>query len=367
MEQLDLVEGEIISTELTLFGSNDPARILERAVQVSGLLERVIRERRLYTSIHGRDHVRVEGWTLLGSMLGLFPYTVWTRRLEDGWEARVEARTLDGRAVVAAESECLRSEKEWGPNPTRGKPRDDYALRSMAQTRATSKALRQPLGFVMHLAGFETTPADEMPEITGEARPPIGSQPGGRAEPVLDPEPEEGEWWEPDHDPADERLPAAGPPAPAVAGPPATAGQLLSKLHASYREHGITELAARREFASVILGLPVASSKELTVAEIHELLAALDSTEAFRVSLRERLITPLEEPEPEPGPELASPAQRAQLIQLLEQKNLDGQARLNLLEEITGRKVNAVDGLTVDEADQAISALGGRLPLHTPP
>ena len=40
---------------------------------------------------------------------------------------------------------------------------DDYAIRSMAQTRATSKALRMPLGFVMELAGFDATPADEIP------------------------------------------------------------------------------------------------------------------------------------------------------------------------------------------------------------
>jgi hypothetical protein len=33
----------------------------------------------------------------------------------------------------------------------------------MSQTRATSKVLRQPLGFVMHLAGFDATPAEEMP------------------------------------------------------------------------------------------------------------------------------------------------------------------------------------------------------------
>ena len=33
----------------------------------------------------------------------------------------------------------------------------------MAQTRATSKALRQPLGFVITLAGFDPTPAEEMP------------------------------------------------------------------------------------------------------------------------------------------------------------------------------------------------------------
>ena len=40
----------------------------------------------------------------------------------------------------------------------------------MAQTRATSKALRQPLDFVMRLAGLEATPAEEMTDTTAEAK-----------------------------------------------------------------------------------------------------------------------------------------------------------------------------------------------------
>jgi hypothetical protein len=98
----------------------------------------------------------------------------WTRKLEDGWEARVEARTLDGRVVGAAESECLSSERKWGRA-------DDYAIRSMAATRATSKALRMPLGFVMELAGFDATPADEIP---AEDTP--GTAPGPSSGPIPD-------------------------------------------------------------------------------------------------------------------------------------------------------------------------------------
>ena len=113
------------------------------------------------------DHVRVEGWTMLGSLLGVFPITVWTHKLEDGWEARVEARTRAGELVGAAEAQCTRDEKTWAN-------RDDYALRSMAQTRATSKALRQPLGFVITLAGFDPTPAEEMPS-TFEAPADVGT------------------------------------------------------------------------------------------------------------------------------------------------------------------------------------------------
>ena len=94
-------------------------------------------------------------------MLGVFPVVVWSKPVmvdgkHVGWEARVEARTRDGSVVGAAEAECMVSERTWGS-------RDDYARRSMAQTRATSKAMRGPLGFVMTLAGFEATPAEEMP------------------------------------------------------------------------------------------------------------------------------------------------------------------------------------------------------------
>lgn len=140
---------------VTLFRTENPNEVVARASETANALAAVVKAKKLTTSIQGRDHVRVEGWTLLGSMLGVFPICVWSKKLEGGWEARVEARTLAGQLVGAAEAQCLRSEKTWAN-------RDDYALRSMAQTRATSKALRQPLGFVMTLAGFDATPAEEM-------------------------------------------------------------------------------------------------------------------------------------------------------------------------------------------------------------
>jgi hypothetical protein len=172
----DVVDGELIGEELvrqphhaiTLFHTDDPAEVVERATRTAQPLAKAVRDRKLSVQISGREHVKVEGWALLGSMLGVFPYVVWTRKLENGWEARVEARTLAGQAVGAAEAQCLRDEAMWSYEPV-GKdgrklpPRDDSALRSMAQTRATSKALRMPLGFVMQLAGFDPTPAEEMP------------------------------------------------------------------------------------------------------------------------------------------------------------------------------------------------------------
>jgi hypothetical protein len=144
-----------------LFGTSDPDQVVARAVKVADALERVIREKKLIARIRQNEHVLVEGWTLLGSMLGVFPVLLWTHKLDDGWEARVEARTRAGEVVGAAESECLRSEARWAKA-------EDYAIRSMAATRATSKALRQPLGFVMTMAGFDATPVEEMPPPSDE-------------------------------------------------------------------------------------------------------------------------------------------------------------------------------------------------------
>lgn len=142
-----------------LFNADDPVQVVQRATEVADALKSVIASRGMVVKIQGREHVTVDGWQTLGSMIGVTAVCEWTRPVDDGWEARVLARTLDGRTIGAAEAQCTRSEKMWAK-------RDDYALRSMAQTRATSKALKGPLGFVVKLAGFEPTPADEMPPDT---------------------------------------------------------------------------------------------------------------------------------------------------------------------------------------------------------
>ena len=143
--------------EAILAGS--PQERVAQAVEIAAALSPIIEDRRLYTTIQGKRHVLYEGWTTLGALVGVVPVTAWTRPIEGGWEARVEARTLAGAIVGAAEAECCRAEARW-------READDYAIRSMAQTRAGSKALRMPLGFIVHLSGFEATPAEEMPPVT---------------------------------------------------------------------------------------------------------------------------------------------------------------------------------------------------------
>src|SRR5205823_1005741 len=122
----------------TLFGTDDPEAVLAKAGTAAKALVSVAKSQKLVAKIQNKDYPLVECWTLLGSMLGVFPVVTETHKLTTdggGWEAYVEARTRNGEIVGGAWAQCTRSEKQWAN-------RDDYAIRSMALTRATSKALR---------------------------------------------------------------------------------------------------------------------------------------------------------------------------------------------------------------------------------
>ena len=162
-EVIEATATEIVPAEpepshnLSLFGTTDPVEVVEAATRVADALAAVIRAKGLYSVIQNKAHVRVEGWQLLGSMLGVTAICTATEEVEGGYLATVEARTADGRVVGRADALCTKHERR-GP----WKSADDYARLSMAQTRATAKALKGPLGFVISLAGYQTTPAEEM-------------------------------------------------------------------------------------------------------------------------------------------------------------------------------------------------------------
>ncbi len=149
-----------------LIATYDPNEVIERASRQATALADIIEKRRLYTTIGPKKHVSVEGWQTLGALNGLQAYTerVEVARTEDGFIealAVVSARRVgDGIAVAQAEGFCSTRESRW-----RG--RDEYAVRSMAQTRATSKVFRQAMAWVMVLAGYEATPSEETPAETG--------------------------------------------------------------------------------------------------------------------------------------------------------------------------------------------------------
>jgi hypothetical protein len=160
----------------TLFRTADPEIALARMAEIANVIVDVVERQRFYVTIGGKKYVTCPGWKTAGGMLGLSPYTAWTKPNEtgDGYIARVEIRTLDERTIAAAEAECSRDESNW-------KSRPKHALRSMAETRATSRALRGPLEQVFALKGYEGTAAEEMP--ADEPPPPSTASPVAPAGP----------------------------------------------------------------------------------------------------------------------------------------------------------------------------------------
>jgi hypothetical protein len=94
-------------------------------------------------------------------MLGVFPEVEWSRPIENGWKARVVIKTRQGEIISAGEAMCTRDETNWSN-------RDDFALLSMAQTRAAGKAFRLSFSWIITLSGYEPTPAEELEEIEAE-------------------------------------------------------------------------------------------------------------------------------------------------------------------------------------------------------
>jgi hypothetical protein len=140
--------------------------VVERATIIAKELANIINTRKLYTVISRRKFVQVEGWTTLGAMLGVMPREDSVLHVRDDdfdyFDATVSLiRTSDGAVVGRASAICGTDEKTWANRPA-------YARRSMAVTRATGKAFRLGFSWIMTLAGYEPTPAEEMPTIDGE-------------------------------------------------------------------------------------------------------------------------------------------------------------------------------------------------------
>ena len=134
-----------------------PAAMVKNATEMANALADVIEQQKLYTLISGKKYVRVEGWQTLGVMLGILPREKEVVENDGEFTAQVDLiRAGDGRVVGGASSICGTSEKMWAG-------RERYARRSMAVTRATGKAFRLAFSWIMTLAGYEPTPAEEMP------------------------------------------------------------------------------------------------------------------------------------------------------------------------------------------------------------
>lgn len=142
-------------------------------LSLSNELAKLIKEKNLSTTIQRKEYVNVSGWQFAGSALGLMPIitevTDLTRRgeqpgqVEFKYLAKCEVRKITtGEVVSTGVAICSSFERTKSAF-------DEYAILSMAQTRAIGKAYRNLLAWLMNAAGFEATPAEEMDFAVAES------------------------------------------------------------------------------------------------------------------------------------------------------------------------------------------------------
>lgn len=132
----------------------------QQTLQLASELQRFVKDQRLTVNIKGKEYPLVESWQWAGSQLGLYPYLISVTNVSTETEvkylAEVEVRRI-GTNEPVSKGIAICSNKEANK-----KYWDEYAILSMAQTRATGKAFRNLLSWLMKAAGFEATPAEEM-------------------------------------------------------------------------------------------------------------------------------------------------------------------------------------------------------------
>jgi hypothetical protein len=129
--------------------------------------------------VQGKEFVNVEGWQYAGSRLGIVPIVEHVINVSSPEEMKYQAKVTlfdlrHGTTVGAGFAVC--SNKESGK-----KFYQEFAIMSMAQTRAIGKAYRNCLAWIIRAAGYEPTPAEEMDYNTNTvavaAPAPVAAQP----------------------------------------------------------------------------------------------------------------------------------------------------------------------------------------------
>ena len=119
------------------------------------------------------EYVLVEGWEVLGTMLGIVPITEIVEPICNdkgkvrGYKARAylyrnpvmeNGKIIGGTLIATTEASAT----------VEGFQKDTASMMSMAQTRALGKAYRMALSWIMKMAGYEGTPAEEMNTFRGK-------------------------------------------------------------------------------------------------------------------------------------------------------------------------------------------------------
>lgn len=198
----------------------DPIAVLEEARTAARALKDVIAQKEKPFFLNGEQYLEFEDWQTVASFFGCTAKVIATEYVDfgtaQGFVAHAVTLNAQGREISAADSMCLNDEDKWssrsayewhyvkksggtsltdpGPGELIWEPNPDkpggnrpkkvrikvgevkvpfFQLRSMAQTRACSKTLRNVFAWVVVLAGYKPTPAEEMTDGAAPAVKPV--------------------------------------------------------------------------------------------------------------------------------------------------------------------------------------------------
>lgn len=135
-----------------------PREVMVRNQNVANACREIVM--RCSVKLQGKQYIQAEGWQALANLSGYSPRIDEVVELDNG-DCRAMCslvRLADGEVIARAEGYVGTDERTWANRPR-------YARRAMAQTRATSRACRSALAFLVPLidASLSTTPAEEIP------------------------------------------------------------------------------------------------------------------------------------------------------------------------------------------------------------
>ena len=192
-----IVEYEGGNSALSLW--REPEEVLAEAKKAAEALMSVVSQKKNKVMFNNEQYLEREDWGTVAKFYGCTAKVTETKYVEfgdiRGWEAVAICLDKNLNEIGRAESMCLSEEDNWGDVPVyewqdvlddqgkkiwdatlrngKGgykakrvevgrKPKPLFQLRSMAQTRAEAKVLKGIFGWVVVLAGFRPSVAEEM-------------------------------------------------------------------------------------------------------------------------------------------------------------------------------------------------------------
>lgn len=161
----------------------DPDEQVKWGHKAARALVAVISTKKKPVMMNGEQYLEFEDWQVLARFYNYTVGTEWTKEINRdgklfGFESKAVVRNAAGVVVSSAEASCLRDEPKWNTRTKYGwqsgarvkvgeEMVPEFQLKSMAQTRACAKALRNVLAWVVTLAGYRPTPAEEIDSLVG--------------------------------------------------------------------------------------------------------------------------------------------------------------------------------------------------------